>query len=581
MEMSLLLQNMCNAQRHWMPLLIEAMHTTVKDGINASIPGCTNGSFVDWVLSAPTYIVLIALHAVFCQEMENCFSGFEANARVFSTYEETLKRRSDDVTESFLMPRSPKDTKKLSIILTVLLGFRDRLKITSQNTPHYSPYLDWLTSLRLRYLPNSASISVEYSDATIEHGYEFWGMIPALLHTPSVDETISSIVYCSTQHLIPLLTGNAATGKQMIVRSCACLFGTFAYVARAFPDMSEYFISRILTGAIASGTWLLFSNIPALSHRALSYLFDTVRSLFGTIGASLPRMTVSSKPVDVNKNCRITFTADANFGNCSHIPPQLKSFTRPIALVIPTIGKTAEALLASEGFQDYQLIASKVSSFLTNAIILVAHDGVKLSATHLLFKILTKVKHIVQTLKMKVAEDLVFAAVSFEQFASSCDVKRKELLLQCLFSTFQIGKSCAEFAEKLKTVALNTAIAELRPAIEKEIASLKIDVPNEYLSERVLALLELMEQNRLIVIVGAPESGKTTVLDVVQRVRENATNFKPLEILPLFPFANSPGRMFGRASNDATVDGMYGYGVFHSAIAKPCFLHKFTSGSEI
>jgi hypothetical protein len=288
------------AMELWVAQLVEAMRGTVKDAIATALPGVTGGSFPDWAMSTPAYIATIALHVVFCAEMENCFATFETNPRTFAAYEVVLKRRIDDIADSFLMPLSPKDAGKLNTVLTILLGFRDRLRAAAGPTHDHSTYLDWILSLRLKQVPNSPSISLEYADAKWEHGYEFWGKVPPLHHTPAVDNAISDLSYSWSQHQVPILVSTPRMGKRTLLASCACLFGVFAFVVRPFCDMSEYFLSRILLGGVSCGAWIIFNDIESLTHRALSYIFDNVRLFMGSAGAGNARITISSRITDLN-----------------------------------------------------------------------------------------------------------------------------------------------------------------------------------------------------------------------------------------------------------------------------------------
>ncbi|OHT05712.1 Dynein heavy chain family protein [Tritrichomonas foetus] len=557
----------------WVNQLIDTMKTTVKDSIAASIPGCQSGSFIDWVMTTPTYIAFITLNVVFCNEMEECFATYESNPRAFQQYESILKRRIEDTSDSFLLPLSSRDEQKLNIILTQLLGFRDRFKNATEKIQNHSPYLEWLHSLRFRFLPNSASISVEFSDFKWDHGYEYWGKTPNLIHTPMIDAALSDCIYSFSQNQLPMLTSSAASAKQIMGATLACLFGTFAYIARPFPDMSEYFLSRILAGVVSTGALAIFSSIEQLSTQSLCYLFDNVNSIITSVAAGNPRITISSHLADLNKNTRILLTADSNFMSYESIPPQLKSFARPISLLVPNYSKIIEVHLTAIGFRETKTITPKFSAFI-HAIQPSFHKMLpNLSLSSRILAICNKANEMVHKMRVTLTEDLAIALYAYESFATICDDARTELLQSILYNSFQIGNSVEYMMERMKAVKNESTEAQLRVAVEKEVSSLALDLPSsQYLANQVLTLYSTMLQYNCVIITGPPCSGKSIILDVLRRtferseIKEALPNQKPMNILSLFHMSDKWSKIYGSVFEDLDVGPMYSYGLIHSAI---------------
>ena len=569
----------------WMAQLVETMKTTVKDAIGASIPGCQSGSFIDWVMTTPTYIAFIVLNIVFCNEMEDCFASYESNPKAFQTYEGTLKRRIEDTMDSFLLPLSRRDELKLQTILTQLLGFRDRFRLATEKLQNYSPYLEWLNSLRFKYIPNSSSVSVEYSDFKWDHGYEYWGKVPNLIHTPQTDVAISDCVYSFSQGQLPMIASSAASGKKIIGSTLGALFGLFSYIVRPFPDMTEYFLSRIMTGAASTGGLIVFSGIEQLKPQSLCYLYDSVYSIMAGIAAGNPRITISQRLSDLNKNCKIMFTSCSNYKNCENIPHQLKSTVRPISLLAPNYSKIIEVYLTAIGFRERKVLAPKLANFVKSIQLLLnsnysAQSTQKTSQSSVasaslnarIISIIRKANEMIHKMRSSLSEEMALAVYSYESCLAFCDEPRIKVIQKLLFNSFQIANSIESMMEKINAIKKETVEEEFREIVEKEVSALSLELPKEYITNQVVSLFNLMQQYNCIVIAGPPNSGKSTVLDILQKVfdldeiKEYFPDELKIKINPLFHLSDKWGHIFGDIYDDPNEGVMYAYGQIHSAI---------------
>lgn len=554
----------------WVSQLIDSMHSTVKDNIIAAIPGCDKGSFTDWVMSTNTYVAVIALYVVFCQEMEGCFSTYETNSKAFSQYVSMLIRRIADVADSFLMPLSPVEKGKLSAILTLLLGMRDRANVSTDKVPGYSPYIDWLTSLRFRYVQNNGTVQLEYADAKWEHGYEYWGKIPRMAHTDSVGRVIANICDCSVHNQLPMLTSTTGQGKQLIANECACLFGRFAYTIRSFPDISEYFLSRILIGSVSTGSWAVFSDVDTLPHNVLCYLFDSLRAIVSACAVGAHKVALAGKATELQRTCKILLTADANYMHHENVPPQLRSYARPIALSAPDLTTVVETRLAAEGMRDFRTLGPKLASFLKEMANLYSCADISCSPLNVLAGVAPKFGALANKMKGKITEDVALCWACMDHFAHLGDEKRVEALQNCLQSSFQIGSSVKEMMDKIDTFKKELEYNQLLDALTQEAGAMKLETVSEYICERALALYELLKQHKLVAIVGPVNSGKSTVLEILRRVlrhgdTQTAVGMKAMEVVPIFPGSTTEGTIYGATCTDST-GVRYSYGQVHSAL---------------
>lgn len=557
----------------WLAQLIEMMKNSVRDSIINSIPSFSSTNFLDWIYSIPIYISSTAMNVIFTTEMEDCFTKFEKNSKSFLLYEKTMSNRINAILNVITEKNSVDSNKfvKLSFILTQLIGLRDSLKRIGEKSSEMTRKFNWVNSLKYKFLPNSNQLTISFNNASFDHGYEFWGTLPRLIHTPSLDSTLNSFMSSFVNGHIPLLEGSDASGRLSIIRNHACQLGRFLFVARPFPDISEYFMSRILIGSSSSGSWAVFTDIDKLSHSCLSYLFDNMRSINLAQSAGNPRITISSRMADLNKFSRVLITSHYLKDQMPNLPPQFRSCIRPIALLKPDYKRYTEIKLQSLGFKDAKSIAPKLISTV-HTIVHFFKATFSYSILYHISFICEKSEYNYNILAESTSEDSIIAFTIYQYCQLALTEEEQNVLLEFIFSGFQIKETIEEFREMMDSLTKIEINNLLTKAAEREIKALNIEVPSDYLIKQMIILYHMISINVCVIISGPPYSGKSLIIKLLSKCLEDpevqkvSKTLKPLYIKSLYYASDNKPNIFGYVANDLSLGQIWSYGQIQAVL---------------
>lgn len=555
----------------WLAQLIESMRNTVRDSIIQSIPGCTNGNFLDWIYSIPIYISSTSLNVIFTTEMEECFTKIEKNSKAFSIYEKTLTTRINDIMNTITDKSiEPNKFSKLSFILTQLFSFRDTFKKISEKNSDTSRKFTWKNTLKYKFVSNQ--LTVYFDEFSFEHGYEFWGILPRLIHTPALDSTVNSFISALANSHVPVLAGSDSSGRLTVIRNHACQLGRFLFVARPFPDISEFFMSRILIGASSSGSWVVFTNIDKLSHNCLSYLFDNIRAMNVAQTAGNPRITISSRLTDLNKFSRVLITSHYLKEKMPEFPPQLRSFIRPTVLLKPDYNRYTEIKLQSLGFKDAKLIAPK----LTSSAHTISHFFSNFRSNSVLchISIICEKSEGNSRIYQSVFPDEIslVAFTLFQYCKMSLTEVESNVLLEFIYSGFKIKDTFEEFSNAMNSFLDTDINNALSKVVDDQIKQQNIELPIDYIIGQTLALYHMLTNNICVVISGPSYSGKSTIIKMLAKCLENEDVqkakplLKPFVIKSLYHASDDKKNIFGCVTNDLSLGQIWSYGQIQAVL---------------
>lgn len=549
----------------WIHKLIKEMKKSVKKKIINSIIALDRSKFVDWIDSDSLYILLIAFHCNYTSNIERCLLDLNNEPDGLSDYELTLINIIKQLKEK--IQESPNHT--LSCLVSQAIQFRDQTHYLCdyQNDPNLG--LKWSQIMKIRYdFEQTGSIFVDHLNNQCEHGYEFWGDVPHLIYTPAVNDYLSNLSFYLSHKEIPMLTSTTSAGKQLLLSYYACLSGSFIYILRSFPDVSEIVLSRLFIGAISSGSWLAFTNIDMISKQSLCYLFDTLRLYISSYLSKMNRITIQTHSFDINPNCRFFLTSNVNFMKSENIPSQLKSFVRPISFSKPSDEFIINLKLMAYGYQQHQKLSRQLLNFLNSFLVVTSQIN---STPSLISKAMLIIKKAKDMLNNETTEQFTLIFSCYDHYISLCDESKKNLLLRIMYSSFINELSEADFNEKINHYKQSNEKEFLLEQIKLELYHLALELPVAYLTEQIFNLITLMKTYSCIIIVGPPNSGKTTVLKVLKKlldlesIRSKIPNSKPIDISSLYHFSYKWNHIFGHAYEDQSLGPVFSYGQLQSS----------------
>jgi len=575
-ELNFQRQVLCsNPIEQWIPQTIDYMHNAVRDAIYSSLGGCSGPSLIDWALLYPSYIVFLSLHVSICKEIADCIKQSEYNSKAFAQYDSLLRLRYEDVVQGLANKIKETDTKKLSVLLVIIQHYREILKEMSSSSNNAD--LEWRNILHFSLITTTNKLRLQFGDTSWDHGFEFYGNVPVLVHTKHIESLLQSSLNALSQHHLPLLTGTVSTGKKLFFKYLSALFGKFLYTCLPVQFESEVLLIRSIIGAATSGSWVVFNDIDQICHRSLSVLFDSIRSLISAQNASNPRFVIMSKFFDVQNGCSLFLSSNQTIFNNSSFPSQIISFARPISLVEPDMSKIIETQLVIYCFKESRVLASSLIILVKSGLHLFASE---VSNSLILNSIERILKQSVQIRKLGVmSEELILAYSAFNHFRSMCHHRFLPQLLNMVFSAFPIGNSYSEFIIQLKGIDTQRSEPEILEFISKEIKVLGNDLPIEYLSNQILKLIYMLERYQVIILSGPPNSGKTLIFSILNSLfnrLEFITRFpwfKPFNIETLYHNSDFPKRYFGFSYDDPSNGFTTVYGIAHSAVYSLCSHH--------
>ena len=560
----------------WLAQLIDAMKATVLELVCAGMSGCKGDAFIEWILATPSYIVATCLNIFFCEEMEAAFNAYESNPRAFSSYERVLNQRIDQIAAAFSKNFTDKQLRKLSGVMIQLMSLRDKVSGVGNKGDGHSQQLSWQNTLKVKIVHDpEAQIVLEYADARWEHGCEYWGKVPSVIHSSTIDGDYLACLNCFAQQTTPMLVGSAASGKLSTVSDLACQFGSFLYVARPFPDAGEFLLSRVIIGAAISGSWSVFTDIEKISHQGLSYIFDNIRALNAAQAAGNHRTVVSGKPYDLNKGCRILLTSHSLPEDGNVFPAQLRAIIRPIYLLDPNLVALTEAKLKSVGFKGFKVLAPKLVTLLSGFVQLFANEvgsGAKLAK---IIHICDKAGETYRKLELSISEEIALAGSCYMYLRSFLSEIQCVSFSSLLLSTFALADTAEDIVDKLKSAYSDKVDEIITNLVEEELKKQESETPSQYFVENVINLYHLLEDTNCVIVCGPPSSGKSSVIKLLMTILEKEemtsqefVTLKPFSAIQVFHDSDKPSRIYGNVYNDPTLGYTWQYGLLHATLYK-------------
>jgi len=574
----------------WVPQFYLMMKSSMKDAMSISLSRIASTTLNDWMMTVSSYVAIVTLNIIFVRDIEDCFNNLETNPRAFLQYENGLKQRIHELITTMATPLSPNELHKVSSILTLLLNQYERAHGFIEKIPYFSHRIYWDNLLKFKYDASSMGIYIHYRTESWEHGLEFWGNASPAISTPSSDLVIQNLCHSYTHDSIPLLFGPKGSGKTEMIKDFACQMGRFLFLAPSFTDLSTSIISRLFIGAASSGTWLHLSNIHLLKHDNISYIFDAMRLLHNSRVSGNPKFKLDDYSVEIKNHCRIFLSTNIDtINSCTKIPPQLRSFTRPLAVSCPSIKKIIEIKLLSYGFKSAKIISNKMETCINSVIRIFSLSKSQMGFFLLISKraqeILrflmhsNKVEFINYYEDFSLAEEFAVSRASYSCLRSHIRQNDYATLIQIIRSSFPIFDSMEVFANNLSrhlSYGNDQIVEAIAKSLKSDVSYIEMELPLDYLISKTCDLFLLMQQYKSVIIVGEPNSGKSTIVDMLSKaissIVSNVELFSilkgimPLIVSTVYHGSNTWEDIFGSVLLDVSNSSVWNYGLLHNEI---------------
>lgn len=558
---------------HWLPSLVDSLKLAFMESTLSSIPKIKSPVIGDWVLTIPCHAIFITLYTAFCAQIDECFEQFVVNIRVFSAYETELRKMYLDLAALLETQITPLEAFKAGLALSIV---SNQIEITKYLGEDKERRYWWNQTPKMRFDASAQRLTIVTGDEITEFGWEMWGLIRPFVMTPASIRVLHNVPLDKC----PLILGSEGTGRSQSVEYLAAYHGKFLYQAPAFPDFTESLISRIFAGVVSMGAWALFSDVQKLPFSAVSYLHDCLHEYTDGINNNALRITVNGKPVDLNPTVRIFFTANAK---PEGLPPQFMAKVKPIALSAPERRVIIETRLAAHGFKAAKKVAVKVD-IVVGTIVNTYAQALRTTSifAHINPIIAQAGKNVRETknpgfsrtfVSDSDSEEFTIARAIYFHFAPSLHKTELDTIAKIIYGSIRLFDSADVLKQTIEhsgcfseEVEINSLAAECTKATTQ-------NMPSEYIVDRALSLFNILQSRRCAIVHGPPNSGKTSVLDVLQKasealISEGATFklIKKIRIERIFQGSDSWERLFGELLADTATGSIWAHGLLSAVL---------------
>lgn len=526
----------------WAPSIFTSIEESFKDHFKESYESYENLSFEDFVVSNSSYIGLLVLSSIFTNNVDECFARLETNQRSFIMYEQQLIEKETKLIRSLSSPISPSELLKISNSITIINMYIERIHSYQDKIQNYSFKMKWNSVLKHRYNPTTDTLFCEFSDYQFHHGLEYWGLCPRLVISTEIDSVMYNMGESISSFGIPMLYGPFKSGKSTLIKYFALMFGHYYYEVQPFPDLSKYLIDQILIGAMESNSWIYFHNVHEINVEKLEYLFDQIRNLTSI-------QSSKCNEYQFNKTTKIKIGQSTRFFLSKtiegEIPPPLKSFTRPVSLRIPSFTKMIEIQLMATGYKSSKHIAPKLNTFLNSiTTILKLHLSILSYSMNILkdgYEYLSQMIHqnrcsfINYYEEARTAEEFSIAIGCYNNMKFTLNEEEIEILIQTLYSHFTLFDEYwifKSYIQKPNSFIIDRIESAIQSFLNSRILEMKIDLPFNYLSSKVVDLFRLMRNHTAVVVCGPPDTGKSLIIQLLFESIEMLVKDKEMSNVP-------------------------------------------------
>ncbi|XP_051780645.1 dynein axonemal heavy chain 6-like [Erpetoichthys calabaricus] len=343
----------------WLGNVETAMFDTVKRHLKTGLTEWSTTEFKKWVLAHPSQIVLIVSQVMFNKDCQLCF-GDGNPAKCMKKINQDLLDHLDELAELALEFLTFNQQTTLEALLTIYIHCRDVLMDLIKNNIIKAEDFEWKRQLRYEWNEQDSTCYVIQAHASFTYGFEYLGCTPRLVITPLTDRCWLTLTGALHLHLGGSPAGPAGTGKTETVKDLAKALGKQCIVFNCSESIDYKMMGKLFSGIIQSGAWCCFDEFNRIDVEVLSVIASQIQAIKVAKDNQVTRFTFEGHDVRLNNSCGVFITMNPGYKGRVDLPDNLKSFFRPVAMMMPDYGLIAEVILFSEGFKSAKRLSRKI-----------------------------------------------------------------------------------------------------------------------------------------------------------------------------------------------------------------------------
>jgi dynein heavy chain len=411
-------------------------------------------------------------------------------------------------------------------------------------------------------------------DAVLPYNYEYLGNSSRIVITPLTERCYRTLVM--SLHLLygGAPDGPAGCGKTETVKDLAKHCARLCIVLNCSEAMDHYALGKLFKGLAATGAWACFDGCHRVHIDVMSVMAHHILHIQQALAKKQHEIEFEGTSLPLRATGNVFITTDSSLRQ-TEFPDNLRVLLRPIAMMECHTGFVAEIRLYAGGFQSARPMAAKITAFYALCSANLSSQphyefGLRAVCTVLLRAISLKRSHpqeCEETLTLRALWDINVA-----QFVGVVDTTLFKHICNDLFPRIP----CSTRGELVSDQFVR-GMEEYYKAHNLQ----KL----QYLEDKTAQLNESMQGRAGCMILGAPNSGKTTSLRLLQSALTssaagNATvatsgdaaeNVTTVQLVSLNPKAVTRPQLCGYfdPTTNAWVDGIL-----------PCWFRSLCRGSD-
>ena len=466
-------------------------------------------------------VVATITHVKFCENTEQAIKDLasETSSLViwYKRIEQAILSYSQMVNEDFA--NQDKNLRRIiSNLITHHVHYKDIMQELIEVEPAIEDF-EWQKQLRsylIKMDENAVSknltVRIKQLKYEYEYGYEYFGPSVRIVISPLTDRVWLTMSSALQIKLGCNLGGPAGTGKTETTKDLAKYFGIQCIVFNCSEQIDYKILGNIFSGLCLHkyGAYACLDEFNRINLEVLSVIATQLFKIRQAQLSGAKNVTIMTDAIDLVGKSGVFITMNPTYSGRSELPDNLKANFRPITMMKPEFSKIAQVKLYSEGFSESDVLSKKLFKLYDLAQQQLSQQDHYDFTLRTLGTVLSMAGNLKRSCKcersqLKLEEDkIIFSSLkdaNFPKFVAE-DIKLFNALLNDLFPNVELEEKQTKFFDE-----------QINIVIEND----KLD-PSPFTIEKCKQLIDIMNIRLGICLTGAPGSGKTTVIHLVEKV---------------------------------------------------------------
>ncbi|KAG9493712.1 hypothetical protein GDO78_001536 [Eleutherodactylus coqui] len=354
----------------WLSNLHSSLRTSLNKKIYEVIADINQGMAIDeWTQKYPTQAAVLGLLYLWTSDFENSVPEIRQNRkaqyRILKKYATMAIKLSTIIAKGHWkhMEETISQSQKLKLenMIMQILYLRDVMENILSRKVRETADFDWKRTIRF-YLKEKDGLpknELSILDAHYSYGCEFYGAKTSTIMNPVTEKCFLKISQILQQSNGVILQGDYGDGKTETIKGLSYLLGNFLYIftCSSVTDISA--LRRVIDGTALDGCWSCFDDFHLLPENAVSVFIHSTRSLYDSIQAKLPQITLQNgSQSEVQLGCSLFLTISKS--GFQSLPKDILAMFRAVSLVFPDHTIILKAKLTSLGFKSPKALATRL-----------------------------------------------------------------------------------------------------------------------------------------------------------------------------------------------------------------------------